>query len=107
MKPTSTIIAALALSIGALAAANEKKKEPEKKEPEKPAPAKPAPDVTKPETLIGLTHKEAKSLADKAKIPNRVIKLDGKDLPTTMDFLENRLNFTVEKGIVTAVKKGP
>jgi hypothetical protein len=77
----------------------------EKREPEKNAPAKAAPDVTKPETLVGLPHKEAKDLADKAKVPNRVIKRDGNDLPATMDFLENRLNFTVVNDIVTAVKK--
>lgn len=107
MKTTPAIIAVLALSIGALATANEEKKAPEKQEPEKKAPAKPAPDVSKPETLVGLPHKEAKTLADKAKIPNRVIKRDGQDLPATMDFVENRLNFTVVKDIVTAVKKGP
>lgn len=107
MKSTSAVIAVLALSFGALAAANPEKKDPDKKEPEKKAPAKLAPDVTKPETLVGLSHKEAKDLADKAKIPNRVIKRDGKDLPVTMDFLEHRLNFTVVKDIVTAVKKGP
>jgi hypothetical protein len=108
MKPTSAIIAVLALSLGTLAAApKEENKEPEKKEPEKKTPAKAAPDVTKPETLVGLPHKEAKDLADKAKIPNRVIKRDGKDLPSTMDFVENRLNFTVEKDIVTAVTKAP
>lgn len=107
MKTTPAIIAVLALSIGALAAASEEKKAPEKKEPGKEAPAKLAPDVTKPETLVGLPHKEAKALADKAKIPNRVIKRDGKNLPTTMDFVDNRLNFTVVKDIVTAVKKGP
>src|SRR6478609_1851060 len=99
MKTTPAIIAVLALSIGALSAADEEKKAPEKKEPEKTAPAKPAPDVTKPETLVGLLHKEAKAHADKAKIPNRVINRDGKDLFTTMDFVENRLNFTVVKDI--------
>lgn len=108
MKPTFAIISVLALSLGILGATSaEEKKEFGNKEPPKSAAAKVAPDATKPETLVGLPHKEAKALADKAKIPNRVIKRDGQDLPATMDYLENRLNFTVEKETVTAVKKAP
>ncbi|MGC4015875.1 MAG: hypothetical protein QM755_15330 [Luteolibacter sp.] len=74
--------------------------------PEASQPAKPLPDVSTPATLIGLPLKEAEDLADQAKVPHRVISLDGQSRPATMDYRPERLNFTVVKGVVTAVKKG-
>ncbi|BCU78545.1 hypothetical protein [Luteolibacter sp. LG18] len=72
-----------------------------------PAPSsKPLPDIGVPATLIGLTLKEAEELADKAKVPHRVVSIDGQSRPVTMDYRQDRLNFTVVKGIVTGVKKG-
>jgi len=74
--------------------------------PEASQPAKPLPDASTPATLIGLPLKEAEDLADQAKIPHRVIMIDGQSRPMTMDYRTDRLNFTVVKGVVTAVKKG-
>lgn len=74
--------------------------------PESSQPGKPLPDATVPATLIGLPLKEAEDLADRAKIPHRVISIDGQSRPGTMDYRTDRLNFTVVKGVVTAVKKG-
>ncbi|MFD0894973.1 hypothetical protein ACFQ5Q_15195 [Luteolibacter ambystomatis] len=74
--------------------------------PETSQPAKPLPDAAVPATLIGLPLKEAEDLADHAKIPHRVISIDGQTRPVTMDYRTDRLNFTVVKGVVTAVKKG-
>jgi len=59
-----------------------------------------------PSDFIGLSSDEAKALADKHKIPNRVVMIDGKHLPTTRDYRPNRLNFSIEKGKVTKVSKG-
>ncbi len=67
-----------------------------------------APDNKVPEAkdFIGLELKKAEALADKHKIPHRVVMIDGKHLPVTADYLPSRLNFSIEKGKVTKVTKG-
>lgn len=62
--------------------------------------------VPSPESFVGLELKAAQEKADKADLPHRVIREDGKDFPVTRDYRPERLNFTVEKGIVTKVGNG-
>ena len=59
-----------------------------------------------PESFVGLELKAAQEKADKADLPHRVVHQDGKDFPVTRDYRPERLNFTVEKGIVTKVSNG-
>lgn len=96
-------------------------------QPEPPAPAAPeepeaptaeetvTPDPTlepEPEKapadndFIGLTKEEAKVLAEKWKIACRVVMEDGESFPVTLDFREDRLNFSVEKGKIVKVTRG-
>lgn len=62
--------------------------------------------VPTPSSFIGMTLEEAEAKAEKADLPHRVISQDGKDVPVTRDYRPERLNFTIENGIVTAVKNG-
>jgi hypothetical protein len=55
---------------------------------------------------LGLTVEEAEAMAEDEGRPSRVVSEDGEDLPVTMDFVENRLNFTVEDGVVVEVTTG-
>ena len=59
-----------------------------------------------PKDFVGLTHEVAQKLADQHKIRHRVVMLDGKSLPVTRDYRPERLNFTVNKGMVTKVTNG-
>jgi len=65
-----------------------------------------SPDPARPDSYIGLTLEAAQATATAAEIPNRVVQVDGEPRAVTMDFREDRLNFTVVRGIVTAVTKG-
>jgi len=55
---------------------------------------------------IGLAVKEAEAIAKKEKRRFRVSNLDGEPMILTKDFRPRRVNATVVKGIVTAVKFG-
>lgn len=55
---------------------------------------------------IGLETEAAGDLAEENDLPWRVVREDGEDLPVTMDFVENRLNFAVEDGKVVDVTTG-
>lgn len=55
---------------------------------------------------VGLSVEEAQTKAEQDGRPSRVVRVDGEDLAVTMDFIENRLNFEVENGRVTAVTTG-
>jgi len=59
-----------------------------------------------PKDFVGLTIEKAQKLATKHKIRHRIIMRDGKSLPVTRDMRPDRLNFTVNKGVVTKVTKG-
>jgi hypothetical protein len=59
-----------------------------------------------PDSFTGLTLEVAVERAEKADLPHRIIKKDGEDLPVTRDYRPERLNFTLEKGIVTHVTNG-
>lgn len=52
---------------------------------------------------IGLEENEALEKAEGDGVPARVIRRDGEDLPVTMDFMPDRLNFTIEEGVVRDV----
>ena len=55
---------------------------------------------------IGLETEAAGDLAEENDLPWRVVREDGEDLPVTMDFVEDRLNFAVEDGKVVDVTTG-
>ncbi len=57
-------------------------------------------DLRKPEDLIGLSIEDA-ALADHT---IRVMKRDGKPCAGTMDVKPNRINVTVENGIITEIR---
>ena len=69
-----------------------------------------APAADKPKeaaaAYIGLTVEEAGKRAEAAGLKWRVVMEDGVGKPTTRDYRPDRLNFTVEKGKVTAVRNG-
>jgi hypothetical protein len=70
------------------------------------APAATAPDPSGFDEYLGLTQDEAGAKAEAEGHPWRVVQVDGEDLPVTMDFVENRLNFSIEDGVVIEVTTG-
>ena len=66
----------------------------------------PSSAVPTPDSFIGLTLEAAAEKATKADLPHRVVNRDGEDLPVTRDYRPERLNFTVEKGIIKSVTNG-
>lgn len=57
-------------------------------------------------SFIGLTVKDAHALAKKNKLPSRVVEIDGKSQPSTMDMRPERFNFATKDGKVIRVTKG-
>ncbi len=57
-------------------------------------------------SFIGLPIELASSKADKQQLRWRIVNVDGQSRPVTKDYRPNRLNFSVNKGIVTQVTKG-
>jgi hypothetical protein len=62
--------------------------------------------ISTPESFVGMTLEAAEAKAKGADLPCRVVRKDGEDLPVTRDYRPERLNFTVEKGVVTKVTNG-
>lgn len=56
--------------------------------------------------FVGLTLEKAAALAAEHGIPARVVSVDGEERMVTQDYSEERLNFTVVKGVVTKVTRG-
>ena len=52
---------------------------------------------------IGMSEEEALEQAEEDGEVARVVSRDGEDLPVTMDFMPDRLNFTIEEGVVVDV----
>lgn len=69
-------------------------------------PAKPEPTAGDPKSFIGLTETEAVEAANRLELPHRIVERDGEHFPATRDFRPNRLNFVIEKGLVTRVTAG-
>lgn len=63
-------------------------------------------DKPKAEDLIGLSPEDAKALCDKHDIKSRIVSVDGKPRPATMDYRPDRFNFHVENGKIVKVSKG-
>jgi hypothetical protein len=75
----------------------------------KPAIIDPNPSVLSKETanaLVGLSEAEATKVATGKKWLVRVAKRDGEEFMLTMDYVTNRVNFTVVAGVVTEVTIG-
>lgn len=66
----------------------------------------PSAAMPNPDSFVGLTLAEAEAKAEKADLPHRIVRKDGQDLPVTRDYRPERLNFEVEKGVVTKVSNG-
>ena len=65
---------------------------------------RPFPDpISAGNDYIGLTEDEALLRAERMKINARVIERDGEPLPTTMDLVYGRHNFSVKGGLVYKV----
>lgn len=81
-----------------------------KHSPDPPPPGsaekQPSDAVPTPDSFVGMNFEEAKAKAEKADLPHRVVKKDGEEYPVTRDYRPERLNFTVEKGVVTKVTNG-
>ncbi|MDF2377088.1 MAG: hypothetical protein P1U81_12655 [Verrucomicrobiales bacterium] len=56
--------------------------------------------------MIGLTIEAAEALAGERGLKARTVSVDGEVRPVTMDYLPDRVNFTVEQGNVTKVTRG-
>lgn len=55
---------------------------------------------------LGLTLEAAENLARREKRSSRVVRIDGQWLPVTMDYRPDRLNFSIDGGVVTEVSAG-
>ena len=66
--------------------------------------AKPA--VEKDEDGIGMSETEAAALAKERGLVSRGVSVDGEARPVTMDYLLNRIYFTIEIGKVVKVNRG-
>jgi hypothetical protein len=51
--------------------------------------------------FVGMTLEQASAFAEEAGRQWRIVREDGEDLPATADFVEGRVSFTVEDGVVT------
>jgi len=60
----------------------------------------------KAEAFVGLTVEKASALAKEHGIRTRVVSVDGEEYMVTQDYLPERLNFTVVKGVVTKATWG-
>lgn len=56
----------------------------------------------KKSSYIGLTEQDATNLAEKNGVPFRVIERDGQPIPTTKDYIEGRVNASVQDGTVVS-----
>ncbi len=59
-----------------------------------------------PQSFVGLAEEAALAAAKRLELPCRVVERDGEKFMTTRDFMPKRLNFVIEKGIVTRVTTG-
>lgn len=90
-------------------AACQPKHSPSETEPPPPAPVPEnaaSGEIPTPSSFVGLPLEEAEAKAKAADLPHRVIRKDGEEFPVTRDYRPERLNFTVENGIVTEVTQG-
>lgn len=62
-------------------------------------------DIT-PESLLGLMESEAQTQAQAAGWNVRVVSRDGEEMMTTRDYRDDRLNFSVDNGVVVEVTVG-
>lgn len=63
-------------------------------------------DPAKPETLVGSPLEKVEAACEKAEVPYRVVMVNGEGRPITMDMRPERLNLTVEDGVVTKITNG-
>lgn len=56
--------------------------------------------------FVGLSEKEATSLAEKREIKHRVTERDGQPLPATRDYRLDRVSFSIKAGKVISVSRG-
>ena len=66
----------------------------------------PADKKPRAQDFVGMPIGQARELADRHQLRHRVVKSDGRPFPVTEDYRPSRLNFTVNKGIVTEVTLG-
>jgi hypothetical protein len=59
-----------------------------------------------PASYLGLTEAEALAAAERAGRPARIVARDDQMFPVTMDYREDRLNFTITAGRVSKVGNG-
>lgn len=75
-------------------------------EPAPEAPAETAIDLSKPDSLVGMTLAKVQAACDAAEVMHRVIEIDGQPQAATMDYRPERLNFAVKDGVITKVTTG-
>lgn len=63
-------------------------------------------DFTRPQSLIGQEVEEVRADAEKQGIRSRILEMDGKSFPATMDMRPDRLNFRVRDGRIIEVTNG-
>lgn len=79
---------------------------PQNSPPKLPKSFKPSPAGLSDRPYFGLTKQEAAALAAGEGRRWRIIREDGKSKPVTRDHRPDRLNFTVEQGLIVRVTKG-
>ena len=104
--PCFASVLALALSVVACKPDSNPAPKPETPVPPPTESAATAGDPEKPDSYIGLEEKAAGDMADKAGIKWRIIEVDGKPRPATMDYRPDRLNFAIKDGKVIRVTQG-
>jgi len=64
------------------------------------------PVSSEPENYVGLTLEQAKKISEAAGTRWRIVEEDGIPKPVTRDYNPTRLNFVMEKGIITKASLG-
>ncbi len=59
-----------------------------------------------PDSFLGLTEEAAMAAATRLGVPKRIVEKDGEKFKVTKDYRAERLNFKIEKGLVTRVTLG-
>lgn len=63
-------------------------------------------DVTKLESMVGKTLESVQAACEAAKVKSRILEVDGDLRAATMDYLPERINLRIKKGLVTQATNG-
>ena len=58
------------------------------------------------QSFIGLTEVAGVALAERRALKHRTVSIDGRALPATRDYRQDRVNFEIEQGLIVRVSRG-